>query len=98
MKYVVKSMENLEHIIMETNGNMMRHPIGESARQRDVQRKQMWRHIAEVRRLVKRKPNVKYVAKNMENLEHIITEANGNMMRHHTGESVRQKDVQRKQM
>ena len=98
MTYAIKSTENSEHIITEVNRNMMKHHIGESARQKVVRTKRMQLYTAEVRQPVKRKPNVTYAIKSTENSEHIITEVNGNMMEHHIGESVRQKDVQRKQM
>ena len=60
MKYVAKNMENLEHIITEVNGNMMRHHTGESARQKVVRSKQMQLYTAEVRQLIRKKPSVLY--------------------------------------
>ena len=61
VKYVIKSTENSEHIITEVNGNMMEHHTGESARQKDVQRKQMWLNTVEGRQLIRKKPSVLYV-------------------------------------
>ena len=44
-----------------------------------------------------KKAECEVCSRNTENLEHIITEVSGNMMKHHIGESARQKGAQRKQ-